>query len=99
MIQATVSEVKNGLSAFLRRVRTGESVLVLDRKTPVACIVPVSHLRGSRKSEARLTRLEAAGIVARERPGTGSPLEVLGQPLRPHANVLDALLEERRDGR
>ena len=97
MIQATVSEVKNGLSAFLRRVRTGESVLVLDRKTPVACIVPVSHLRGSRKSEARLARLEAAGIVARERPG--SPLEVLGQPLRPHANVLDALLEERRDGR
>ena len=97
MIQATVSEVKNGLSAFLRRVRTGESVLVLDRKTPVACIVPVSHLRGSRKSEARLARLEAAGIVARERPG--SPLEVLGQPLTPHANVLDALLEERRDGR
>ena len=43
MIHATVSEVKNGLSAFLRRVQTGESVLVLDRKTPVACIVPVSQ--------------------------------------------------------
>lgn len=97
MIHATVSEVKNGLSAFLRRVRTGESVLVLDRKTPVACIVPVNQVRESRGTDARLARLEAAGIVARERPG--SPLEVLGQPLCAGANVLDALLEERRDGR
>lgn len=97
MIRATVSEVKNGLSAFLRRVKTGESVLVLDRKTPVACIVPVSHVREPHDTDARLARLEAAGIVARERPG--SPLDVLGQPLGAGANVLDALLEERRDGR
>ena len=97
MIRATVSEVKNGLSAFLRRVKTGESVLVLDRKTPVACIVPVSHVREAHDTDARLARLEAAGIVARERPG--SPLDALGQPLGASANVLDALLEERRDGR
>ncbi len=97
MIHATVSEVKNGLSAFLRRVKTGESVLVLDRKTPVACIVPVHQVGESRGTDARLARLEAAGIVARERPG--NPLEVVGQPLRAGANVLDALLEERRDGR
>ena len=97
MIQATVSEVKNGLSAFLRRVRTGESVLVLDRKTPVACIVPVSQVTEPRGVDARLARLEAAGIVARERPG--SPLKALGPPLESGAGVLDALLEERRDGR
>ena len=97
MIHATVSEVKNGLSAFLRRVQTGESVLVLDRKTPVACIVPVSQVREPHDTDARLSRLEAAGIVARERPG--NPLDALGQPLRAGARVLDALLEERRDGR
>ena len=97
MVQATISEVKNGLSAFLRRVRAGETVVVLDRKTPVACIVPVSRIQEVRAADARLARLEAAGIVARERPG--SPLEVLGPPLESGAKVLDALLEERRDGR
>ena len=97
MIQATISEVKNGLSAFLRRVKTGESVLVLDRRTPVACIVPVSRIREVGAADVRLARLEAAGIVARERPG--SPLEALGPPLESGADVLDALLEERRDAR
>ena len=97
MLQATISEVKNGLSAFLRRVRAGETVVVLDRKTPVACIVPVGQVQEPRGVEARLARLEAAGIVARER--SGSPLEVLGPPLESGAKVLDALLEERRDGR
>ena len=97
MIQATISEVKNGLSAYLRRVKTGESVLVLDRKTPVACIVPVHRVQEIRAGDARLARLEDAGIVARERPG--SPLEALGTPLESGADVLDALLQERRDGR
>lgn len=96
-MQATISEVKNGLSAFLRRVRAGESVLVLDRKTPVACIVPVSHLREPGDADVRLARLEAAGVVARERPG--SPLEVVRQPLKAGVAALDALLDERRDGR
>ena len=36
MIRATISEVKNGLSAYLRRVKSGESVLVMERRTPVA---------------------------------------------------------------
>ena len=97
MIQATISEVKNGLSAYLRRVKTGESVLVLDRRTPVACIVPVNQMQEVPAADARLVRLEAAGIVARERPG--SPLEALGPPLECGADVLDALLQERREGR
>ena len=97
MVRATISEVKNGLSAFLRRVRTGESVLVLDRRTPVACIVPVNHVRDEGDVDARLARLESAGVVVRQRPG--SPLAALGQPSRSGAAVLDALLEERRSGR
>lgn len=97
MVRATISEVKNGLSAFLRRVRTGESVLVLDRRTPVACIVPVNHVRDENGVDARLARLESAGVVARQRPG--SPLAALGQPSMSGAAVLDALLEERRSGR
>ena len=107
MIQATISQVKNGLSAYLRRVRSGESVLVLDRSIPVARIVPVGrgleHSPGTDDVDesARIARLERAGILSRRSPE--SPLDVLAEPFAPGARILDALLEERseerRDGR
>ena len=101
MIRATISEVKDGMSAYLRRVKSGESVLVMERRTPIARIVPVGlDSDGGREGdsvdrEAKLARLEQAGIVARR--SSGSPLDVLGQPLRPGAGVLEALLEERSE--
>ena len=39
---ATITEVKNGLSAILDRVKAGESVVVTDRGVPVAVIEPVT---------------------------------------------------------
>ncbi len=41
MKQAHIAELKARLSEYLRAVRRGESVTVLDRETPVARIVPV----------------------------------------------------------
>ena len=101
MIRATISEVKDGMSAYLCRVKSGESVLVMERRTPIARIVPVGFdSDGGREGdsvdrEAKLAPLEQAGIVVRR--GSGSPLDVLGQPLRPGAGVLEALLEERSE--
>lgn len=103
MIRATISEVKDGMSAYLRRVKSGESVLVMERRTPVARIVPVG--RGTEDGKeaddvdrnAKLARLERAGIVVRR--GSGSPLDLLGQPLRAGAGVLEALLDERSEER
>ena len=103
MIRATISDVKDGLSAYLRRVKSGESVLVMERRTPVARIVPVG--RGAEDGsesddvdrDARLARLEHAGVVVR-RAGA-SPLDVIGEPLRLGAGVLDALLDERSEER
>ena len=101
MIRATISEVKDGMSAYLRRVKSGESVLVMERRTPIARIIPVGlDSDGGREGdsvdrEAKLARLERAGIVVRR--GSGSPLDVLGQPLRSGAGVLEALLEERSE--
>ena len=98
MIRATISEVKDGMSAYLRRVKAGETVLVTERRTPIARIVPVGlDAEGGVKADsvdedAKLARLEQAGIVRR---GAGSPLDVLGQPLRSGAGVLEALLDER----
>ena len=98
MIRATISEVKNGLSGYLRRVKSGESVLVMERKTPVARIVPIGRdAADDVDRDARLARLEHAGIVVRR--GAGSPLDVLGRPLRSGAGVLEALIEERSEER
>ena len=101
MIRATISEVKDGISAYLRRVKSGESVLVMERRTPVARIVPVGldakvgQEADRADEEAKLARLEQTGTV--ERRGSESPLDVLGEPLRSGARVLEALLDERSE--
>ena len=103
MIRATISEVKNGLSAYLRRVKSGESVLVMERRTPVARIVPIGQAAGGGQEsdevdrEAKLTRLVQAGTVARR--GAGSPLAVVRQPLHQGARLLESVLEERAEER
>ena len=40
MIVINVSGLKTHLSAKLKQVREGESLVVTDRRTPIACIVP-----------------------------------------------------------
>ena len=84
-MRATISEVRNGLSAFLRRVKRGESVIIVDRATPVARLVPIeatvvrddgaAYALGERddrilEGEAKLARLEAAGVVSRQDAGS-----------------------------
>ena len=98
METATITEVKNGLSALIDRVKAGESIIVTDRGVPVAVIEPVS---GRIDVEDRLARLERAGIIRR---GTGKvPLELIRTPgptPRGDGNIaVEYLLEERREGR
>jgi prevent-host-death family protein len=99
MKTATISETKNNLSALLERVRAGESVLILDRETPVARLEPVRHGKDAHE-EARLGKLEREGKLRR---GTGkpSPAVLRSLPVRPAsgADLLKALLEEREEGR
>jgi prevent-host-death family protein len=40
MLATNIASFKSHLGKFLRRVRQGEEVIVLDRKTPVARLVP-----------------------------------------------------------
>ena len=42
MASVQIADLKNNLSAYLRRVRTGEEVIICDRKSPIAKIVPLS---------------------------------------------------------
>ena len=97
MKTATITQAKNGLSALIDRVKAGESVLILDRGTPVARLEPVV---GSGTSDGRLARLERAGIIRRGVAAPPVDLIMQSGPLAPPgASVLEALLEERREGR
>ncbi len=97
MKTATITEAKNRLSALIDRVRSGESILILDRGVPVARLEPVAAFPDP---TGRLRRLERAGVI---RVGeTAPPLDLLRTPgptLAPGASAVQALLEERQSGR
>ena len=99
MITASISEAKNHLSALLDRVRQGETVLILDRQSPVARLCPASGPGGG-SEEAFLQTLARQGLV--RLPSRKADATVLNMPLpqtRGGASVLEGLLEERRSGR
>jgi prevent-host-death family protein len=97
MRSASISEAKNRLSALVDRVRAGESIVILDRGTPVARLEPIARTGAS---EGRLQRLERAGLI---RPGLTAPavdvVRVPGPQVRASASAVAALLDERRSGR
>ena len=90
MIIATISDMKNRLSAYLREVRKGETVLIVDRREPVARLEPFSYM----SADERLQRLEREGVVARR--GAEAAVSAIEPPVSGVDAVLRALLEERR---
>jgi prevent-host-death family protein len=96
MKKAKIANLKNNLSRYLEHVRSGGSVLVLDRDRPVARLVPLPREGGQGVSE-RLARLERQGLIRRgtsRRPAG----RVAGKPVRLPGGVLRGLLEERERG-
>jgi prevent-host-death family protein len=83
MRQVRIAELKARLSEYLRAVRRGETIAVLDRDTPVAQIVPV---RGG-----------PALHVRKPAPGAPPPNRVrLPKPAKLDIDIVDLLVEERQ---
>lgn len=61
MRRATITETKNNLSRLLDEVRRGETILITERKVPVARIEPVRGSPGTQ--DVRLAVLIGEGIV------------------------------------
>jgi len=99
MKTVSISEAKNRLSALIDRVRKGESVVITDRGRPVAQLAPLDTAT-STGVDGWLADLERKGIIRRPRR-KGIPQCLLRPPIRLPAgvSVLEALLEERREGR
>ena len=86
MKEVRIAELKARLSEYLRAVRRGETIAVLDRETLIARIVPV--------------REPAALHVRRPAPGTPRPNRVpLPKPAKLNVDVVQLLLEERQTQR
>jgi prevent-host-death family protein len=98
MKRASITEAKNSLSALIDGLKGGSPVLIVDRGRPVARLEPVTT--GREPDDGRLARLVREGLV---RPGRAPipPTLFTEQPPQPKggASAVDALLEERRDGR
>jgi prevent-host-death family protein len=86
MRSVRIAELKARLSEYLRAVRGGETIAVLDRETPVAQIIPVR--------ERPMLR------IRKPAPGT-PPLNRVGlpPPLRLRVDVVELLLKERQGHR
>jgi len=99
MRKASITEAKNNLSALIDSLRGGSPVLIVDRGRPVARLEPVMADSES-EPEGRLSRLVRDGIV-RPRRAVASPTLFSSQPPRASAgaSVVDALIQERREGR
>lgn len=91
MRQVSVTELKNRLSHYLRLVKQGETLAVLERSIPVACIRTAHAATGQR---SRLDELVRDGIVTASEQA-GEPLVV--RPIRAKRDVVQALIEERGD--
>ncbi len=99
MKTATISEAKNKLSQLLDWVKAGETVIITDRDIPVARLESIQR-SGESEPIGRIERLIRSGVA--RGPIKPLPKDFFKRP-RPvpkdGASVLQALLEEREDGR
>ena len=94
MSTVSISELKANLSRYLREVRRGGEVQVLERGVPVARIVPLGHVAQADDQQTR-ERLISSGAL---RPGRGEAAAVLAEPaLTLTTSIAEALAEERAE--
>jgi prevent-host-death family protein len=97
MKKASITEAKNNLSALIDGLKGGSPVLIVDRGRPVARLEPVEGLEVDQ--DGRLARLVRNGIVRPRRAPPAQRLFTEQPPTKRGPSVVQALLEERREGR
>jgi prevent-host-death family protein len=81
-----IADLKSRLSEYLRAVRRGSSITVLDRDTPIARIVPYEP--------------EANGLIVRRAAGKTPFSKIpLPKPFRSDIDIVELLLQERQGER
>jgi prevent-host-death family protein len=98
MEKATVSKLKDNLSAYLRKVRAGHPVVIYDRDVPIARL---ERIESAGTGTDRLALLRAQGLTRPpSRPLSPARLRTaLASALPGDARVLEALQADRDEGR
>jgi prevent-host-death family protein len=92
-----ISIAKNSLSALIREVQQGETIVITDRGRPVARLEPVGDID---QSDARLLALVGDGLVSLPRkPADATVLDLPMPSVVAGPSAVDYLLEEREGGR
>ncbi len=99
MKNAKISELRDGLSEYLARVRKGETVIVYDRDTPIARIEPIAAVPPEPGVPEWVIEAEKRGILLPPKVRGAPKLRVDPIKVDPKFSLLEALLEERRSGR
>ena len=98
MEKATVSHLKNNLSAYLRKVRAGNSVVIYDRNVPIARL---ERIETTDRGGDRLQLLSVEGVTRHPQRAltTKAVRQLFGTPLTSASGLLDALERDRSEDR
>ena len=94
--RVSVGRLKARLSEYLRRAKAGEGVVVTDRGRPVARLI---GLEGDRALEGRVAELVRSGLAQRPTLPLDPGFLAWVRPSDPEGRSLEAVLEERAEGR
>ena len=94
MVTVGVRELKNRLTYYLKRTRSGERVVVTDRGTPVAVLHEVSQIERDAPAEEYLAAAASEGTVRLPLPG--ATLNLRSAPLAHTGTSASAIIVEDR---
>jgi prevent-host-death family protein len=94
-----IRDLKNRLSEYLRRVRTGESVLVTDRGEVVAELQPPGQVRVDQAVSPGLQALARRGLLTLGTPSDKDLYPALPRRRRRHRRSAAQLLDDERGSR
>lgn len=88
-MEVSVRQLKDHLSAYLRRAKFGEEILVLSRGRPVGrLLAPEPDVQATDKSP-----LDALHTLPGIRPGNGKPIQGSDQPINVPPGTSDAITD------
>ena len=84
-----IRELKDNLSRYMKRVKSGEKIIVTDRKKEIAIILPLEK----KAKEEKIYRLIQRGVAkwSGSKP-EGMPVRIISRG----KSVSDAVVEDRR---
>ena len=96
MSSVSISGLRADLSRYVRKAQNGEEIQILNRGNPVACLKPIKSVTEQIKDSELLDKMAKEGVLHRATVRAEYILE--RKPLDLGTSILDALLEERREG-